>query len=436
MTPEIKHEIIQSSVQNIGFVSTRISGTDGVSLEIQKWAAVLSRMGYNCFYYAGELDRPDEVSFNVKEAHFDHPEIEALTRAMFGRRKRTREATDKVNKLKNILKDSLYAFIEKFDIHLIIPENALAIPMNVPLGLAITELVAETCIPTIVHHHDFAWERNRFLVSACQDYINMSFPPDLPSIKHVVINSLASEQLSHRRGISNTIIPNVLDFANEPQPANGYEGDLRALAGLEEDDLFILQPTRVVPRKWIERSIETVSRMKLKNPKLIISHSSGDEGDEYYTKISDYAENMNVEIVHIDRFLSTYRGSDAQGNKLFTIKDVYQCADLITYPSGYEGFGNAFLEAVYFKKPILVNRYSIYVTDIEPLGFEVIMIDGFVSGKTIKQIEHVLDDASYRESMVKKNYRLARNFFSFDILKDKLTHLLEGVAEHSREQNN
>ena len=35
-------------------------------------------------------------------------------------------------------------------------------------------------------------------------------------------------------------------------------------------------------------------------------------------------------------------------------------ADLVTYPSTFEGFGNAFLEAIYYCRPIVVNTYSIY----------------------------------------------------------------------------
>ena len=34
----------------IGFISTRFTGTDGVSLETQKWAAVLEWFGHACFY--------------------------------------------------------------------------------------------------------------------------------------------------------------------------------------------------------------------------------------------------------------------------------------------------------------------------------------------------------------------------------------------------
>ncbi|MBW2740454.1 MAG: glycosyltransferase family 1 protein, partial [Deltaproteobacteria bacterium] len=88
--------------------------------------------------------------------------------------------------------------------------------MHVPLGLALTEIIAETQIPTIAHHHDFYWERMRFTVNAVNDYIQMAFPPALPDIEHVVINSAAKEELAHRTGISSTIIPNVLDFKNPP----------------------------------------------------------------------------------------------------------------------------------------------------------------------------------------------------------------------------
>ena len=59
------------------------------------------------------------------------------------------------------------------------------------------------------------------------------------------------------------------------------------------------------------------------------------------------------------------------------LDDVYRHADLVTYPSLYEGFGNAFLEAVYFRKPIVVKRYSIFITDIEPKGFQIIPSTSF-----------------------------------------------------------
>ena len=59
-----------------------------------------------------------------------------------------------------------------------------------------------------------------------------------------------------------------------------------------------------------------------------------------------------------------------------TLHDAYLAADLITYPSLYEGYGNALLEAVFYGKPVVVNRYPVYVADIAPLGLSFIEIDG------------------------------------------------------------
>lgn len=410
--------------KNIGFISTRIAGTDGVSLEIEKWASVLERNGYNCFYFAGEHDRPAEICFQVDEAHFDHPDIQKVSNECFGSHKRPGEISRLVQDVKDHLKEEIYRFVSEFEIDLIIPENILAIPMNIPLGLATTEFIAETCFPTIAHHHDFYWERDRFLVNGAKDYLDRAFPPDLPAIKHVVINSLASEQLSHRKGISNTVIPNVYDFATPPSPEEEHCSRLRERIGLGRDDPFILQPTRVVPRKWLERAIEIVSHMDIENRVLVVSHATGDEGDLYCKRILEYAKHSGVKIAFMEDLIGTEREVESGNGKLYTIGDVYRCADLITYPSGYEGFGNAFLEAVYYRKPIVVNRYSIYIVDIEPKGFDIITIDGFVDKATIRKIDRVLSDSKRGREMVEKNYQLALNHFSYEVLEESLVHLM------------
>ena len=90
--------------------------------------------------------------------------------------------------------------------------------MNVPLGVAITEFLAETNIPAIGHHHDFSWERERFIVHAASDYLRGAFPPILPNLYHVVINSAAGQELARRTGASSALIPNVMDFNNPQTP--------------------------------------------------------------------------------------------------------------------------------------------------------------------------------------------------------------------------
>ncbi len=410
--------------RNIGFISTRLAGTDGVSLETAKWAEVLEKEGFSCFYLAGELDQPAERSFLVEEAHFTHPDIQKIYKECFQVHTRDLSVTRKIHQIKDKLKEEIYRFIKEFELDLIIPENALAIPLNIPLGLAITEVISETGIPAISHNHDFFWERKRFLVNAVWEYLNMAFPPHLPSIQHVVINSSADNQLSLRTGISSTIIPNVMDFDNPPPPPDNYSSDIRKVFGLAEDELLILQPTRVVKRKGIEQAIELVNRLKMK-AKLVISHASGDEGHDYEQRVRQYSSLLKVDTLFVSECtIGEHRGKTREGRKIYTLQDVYPHADLVTYPSVLEGFGNAFLEATYFRKPIVVNDYSIFATDIKPKGFEVIELEDYVTDEAVRFTREVLTNPGLAREMADHNYELGRRYYSYTILRQKLMTLM------------
>ncbi len=411
---------------NIGFISTRFSGLDGVSLETAKWAKILEDEGFNCFYFAGELDRPEEKSFLVENAHFQHPDIVDIYNECFGTNTRKNSVTREIHEVKKELKSEIVNFVKKFGIDLLIIENALTIPLNIPLGIAITEFISENKMPTIAHHHDFYWERKRLLVNAVGEYLNMAFPPVLPSIRHVVINSNADRELSYRTGISATIIPNVLDFEKPLPPPDDYAADVRENFGIDKGELLILQPTRVVPRKGIENAIELTSRLG-KKAKLVISHASGDEGFGYEQRIVEYSKILGVKTLFISKRINEHRETNGKGEKVYTIWDIYPHADLVTYPSTYEGFGNAFLEAIYCHKPIVVNKYVIFMLDIEPKGFKVIALDGYVNDEAVKKTKEVLADAEIREKMVKHNYRLAKRYFSLSVLRRKLKHLIREI---------
>ena len=408
-----------------GIISTRLAGTDGVSLEAAKWASIFEEQGFTCFYFAGELDHPADRSYLASEAHFNHPDIQEINRKCFGVTRRDRSVSKKIHQLTQILKDHLYTYIDKFNINFLLVENALTIPMNIPLGIALTQVIAETNIPTIAHHHDFYWERDRFMVNAVSDYLNMAFPPNLPSImRHIVINSYADEQLSFRTGISARIAPNVMDFENPPPHPDDYTLDVRQTLGIEDNELLILQPTRVVNRKGIEHAIELVHRLKMK-AKLVISHDAGDEGYAYQKRLEEYAELMKVKLVFASDVVGEKRGLTEDGRKIYTLDDVYPYADLVTYPSTFEGFGNAFLEAIYFQKPIVVNTYSIYTKDIKPKGFSVIELDGYVTESAVEKTRQILTDPELQRDMVDLNYELGKKYFSYKILRMGLIRFAE-----------
>jgi glycosyltransferase involved in cell wall biosynthesis len=409
--------------KRIGFISTRLAGTDGVSLETQKWVDVLERDGHQCFYMAGELDTPPERSRLVKDCHFRNKRVWDIYLGCFGRDRRDPSITLAVEAVKHGLKAELAAFVKQFDLDLLIPENALAIPFNIPLALAIAEFTLETGISVIAHNHDFFWERQRFLRNACWDYLSMGFPPDLSSMRHVVLNSSQRHQISLRRGVAATIIPNVMDFNTPPAPPDGYADDLREQLGIAPDERFILQPTRIVQRKGIEHAIELLHRMD-EPTALVISHASGDEGHEYYHRVREYSELLGVKTIYCSDNVADERGTLEDGRKIYTLADLYHEADLVTYPSVFEGFGNAFLEALYYRKPIVVNDYSVYSLDIKPKGFRTIEIGGYVTDGAVAAAHAVLQNPDLATEMVEHNYDLAKRFFSYEVLSQNLRTLM------------
>ncbi|HYO89087.1 MAG TPA: glycosyltransferase family 4 protein [Candidatus Limnocylindrales bacterium] len=407
----------------IGFVSTRFAGTDGVSLETAKWAEALERLGHTCFYFSGECDRPDGVSYVVPEAHFEYPEIMALTLDLFDDRQRTPDTSALVQTLKVLLKDHLRRFISQFQVNLLIVENALALPMNVPLGMALAELIAETNLPTIAHHHDFSWERERFAMNAASDYLHAAFPPTLHSIHHVVINSFAARQLAMRNGVSSVLVPNVMDFDHPPPPADAHTKRFREAMGVMPYEVLLLQPTRIVPRKRIEKAVEITRRLD-RPAVLVISHSAGDEGIAYENYLRELALLLGARVIFASEYVGHSRGEGKNGDAQFSLGDAYHEADLVTYPSVIEGFGNAFLETVYYRRPIMMASYDIFNVDIKPKGFRAITFGEFVDEACLQQAREWLGNPALVAEIVETNYQIAKRYYGYHVLEKHLALLL------------
>jgi glycosyltransferase involved in cell wall biosynthesis len=250
----------------------------------------------------------------------------------------------------------------------------------------------------------------------------------------VVINSEALEQMALRTGISSIIVPNVLDFEHPPVVDEKKVLAFRKSIGLNPDDKIILQPTRIIQRKGIEQAIELVKELKDPRYKLVVSHEAGDEGFEYAKWLKDYALEHGVDL----RMLTTQISDPWNGNgdyqTEYTLWDIYPCADFITYPSVCEGFGNALIEAVYFKKPILVNRYATFVRDIEPKGFELIVMDGFLTKNTVHKTKEIIESPELKEKMVNTNYDVASRHYSYSVLRNQLNTIMGDFSFQQEQQ--
>ena len=104
---------------NVGVISTRISGLDGVSLETAKWAQVLHSLHHNCSYFAGRLDTPPDTSMLVGPAHFKNPHIRKISNYCFSHTVRSPSVSKKIHVIMMYIKGQLYEFVKKFQIQVI-----------------------------------------------------------------------------------------------------------------------------------------------------------------------------------------------------------------------------------------------------------------------------------------------------------------------------
>jgi mannosylglucosylglycerate synthase len=231
------------------------------------------------------------------------------------------------------------------------------------------------------------------------------------------------------------LVPNVMEFEQPPAPHDDYVATLRQDLGVEPGEYLVLQPTRIVQRKGIEHAIELIHRLDLLGLRcrMIISHAGGDEGDSYVQRVRNFAALMDVRLNIVADQIAPRRGTTLDGRKIYTLDDVYGQADLVTYPSTFEGFGNAFLEAVYFKRPVVVNSYSIFATDIKPKGFQVIEFDGYITDDTVREVRDLFENPVRVAAMGEHNYALARRYYSYSVLQRQLEYLLVDLfgVEHA-----
>ncbi|HYI21987.1 MAG TPA: hypothetical protein VEX62_05045, partial [Candidatus Limnocylindrales bacterium] len=177
------------------------------------------------------------------------------------------------------------------------------------------------------------------------------------------------------------------------------------------------------PRKGIELAVEMVARLRHPNSALLITSPAGDEGHQYLEELLDLAARRNVDLLYQPgRF---HPGTVAPAaSPAHNLADGYIAADVITYPSFYEGFGNALIESVYFRKLVVVNRYAVYDADIRPHGFRFIELSGEVTDAAVDELRDALADPARQAADAERNFEIGREQFGYDRLRRELTALI------------
>ena len=410
------------------FLATRISGTDGVSLEARHWRNVLQRMGHDVVFIAGQLDCAGIV---IPELYFQWKQLGDINNQVVYNGKDFEAYEAKIYEIAGRIEGKLHQSLKSLGkTDLIVVPNALSLPWHVLSALPIERPIEEMGTPTIARHHDFWWERDRYVKSSMKPFFEKWFPPNLPNIKHVVINSIAKKQLKERTGLDAEVIWDTFDFNSDLNKIDSYSKKWRKDFRIGDDDIVFLQATRLVPRKRIEMSMKLIK--KLENPKavLVIAGYAGDEGRDYEKFLRKYSKRLKIRCKFIGGNVNSKRrlkkiNGGVKLRRVYTLWDCFVNADFVTYPTEVEGFGNQFVESVYFKKPIVTTPYPVYTKDIKRLGFKSIEMSGGVTETVINKVGGLIEKPSRKEIIVEHNYKLGKKYFSYDWVEGKLTKLFK-----------
>jgi glycosyltransferase involved in cell wall biosynthesis len=409
----------------IGIIIGRIGGVDGVALETEKWIEVLKRLGHEVFIMSGEFE-----FWKMDHQHHDHcpilsffsPEVKWEQRkAFYQPDKDAGPLLDHIENISNMISEKLNNWVSTNKIEVLLSENASALPSHLSMGVAIKKLIKNTGLPIVIHNHDFHWERGKRYISehaAINTLINDTFPLLLRDVRHAVINTFGVETFKNKFNLEATLIPNVMDFDREygiPNKDNRYF--LKDL-GVGFNEIALLQVTRIVRRKGIETAVSLIEKLNDKKVKLIITGNNNDDQNEvYYNEIVDQIHDLNLasQVIFASHMVLDHKD----------LSDVYAYGRACTYFSTYEGFGNAFVEAILAKKPIFVNNYKpVYMQDIGSKGFETVMLeDNRLTNEMVKKMADIIYDPERCREIGEFNYNLGKKYFSFNVLEEKLSGL-------------
>ncbi|HAF70395.1 TPA: hypothetical protein DCL37_03440 [Candidatus Acetothermia bacterium] len=411
----------------IALISARLASIDGVSVEAEKWRKAFERLGHQVVLIAGTFgDDPGGPHLRIPALDFADPEVvklpDILARPAPFDPYQEEEVLDQARRIEA----ALLSAMEREGIELVDVENLISLPLNLAAGIALVEIIRKTEIPFICRHHDFYWERDELSRSRLRKFLDENFPPHDDETIHVVINRRAQRELRLRHGILATRIPNVLDPAMVGA-LDEFNSDFREAFGVPRDAVLFLQPSRIIERKCIEDSVRLAAAVqaRLRRPVWLLvtgPPGNGREDDPYCQRVLGLAEELSVPVVLGWRRIFIRRGH-GEGGKVYSMADAYAHADLVTFPSRIEGFGNPVIEAAANHLPLVVRHYPV-LDDMLEKGFRFVLLKDGLTNEVVDRAIELLTVRTARRVLA-HNAEVVRRYFSPLTLEILLSEVLE-----------
>lgn len=348
-------------------VSYRLGGTDGVSIEADKWSWALGQLGFvvSTVAGAGPPGRVDRVLPQLALDATEPPESDQVQEALG-------------------------------HADLVVAENICSLPLNPAAGAA----VAHACRgrPAILHHHDLAWQRPYLA--------HHPGPPQDDRWRHVTINDLSRRQLA-KRGIRATTIPNTFDT----HQALGHRQEARRALGLNVATPLVLQPTRALYRKNVPGGLWLAERLGATYWLL------GPPEDGFGPHLERIMAHARCPVLRGDLGTTGSATGDLQGGAR-RIDLAYAACDVVVLPSLWEGFGNPTIESAVHRRPLAIGPFPVGA-ELRAKGFEWFAL--FEHRSLARWLEQP------DPSLTQHNLEVARRHFSLEDLPKAIAAVLEDL---------
>jgi glycosyltransferase involved in cell wall biosynthesis len=338
-------------------VSFRLGTTDGVSVVAEGWRRQLAALGFTTRTVAGE-GPVDRVVAGLSIGAAQPPSTGELADALS-------------------------------DADLVVVENLLTIPMNLPASSAVAAVLRGR--PAILHHHDPPWQRARY------QHVT-ELPIHDRAWRHVAISRLTASELTARGFPASHIWPAIDTGAS---PGNGRALISESEAG-RPDRPLLLHPVRAIARKAIPVALAL----------------AGEVGGTYWLT-GPAEEGYDAELARLLRDAAApvwRRGLDPD-----EVSAAYAACDAVLFPSTWEGFGLPPIEAGLWRRPVVVGPYPV-ADELRALGFRWLPADD------AEPLRRVLADPDSAVEDLAVNHDLVTRHFSYDVLRDALHALLDGAG--------
>ncbi|MCL5263953.1 MAG: glycosyltransferase family 4 protein [Chloroflexi bacterium] len=252
---------------------------------------------------------------------------------------------------------SLRQQLARFDVCIV--HNAFTLHFNLPLTVALHQLVAEGTTRFVAWCHDLSWGNPLYIPKMREAFPWTLLKQPLEGVRYVVVSQERQREMAELFGLDRSRLHFVPNGVDAPRFLKLSPAALRIVErhGLFDQDLVLLLPARLTARKNVELAIRVVAALKERRvkTKLLVTGPPGPHNVhsvDYVDVLCDLRDQLGVR----DNVAFLYQEVDAGGVPDRVVSDLYAVSDALFFPSSQEGFGIPLLEAGLMRLPVFCSR--------------------------------------------------------------------------------